>query len=278
LNNIANTDKEWEKFENRIKAEQKKKTNVLTIYSRIAAILLLPVIGLGVFYFNASKKSSNVQEYEHFTVETPLGQKSKLVLPDSTVVWLNSGSQLTYNSFSKSTERKVNLSGEAYFEVKKDKKHPFIVSTKDYDIKVLGTKFNVKSYKDDNATETVLQEGKVAISFGDGKVFELNPGQVALASNSESINIENTNTQNIVCWKNNVLRFNNTSVKDMVPMLERWYGVHINVKNMNKVADKRYTMTIKTESLNEALQLIRYVTPIKYSVKGDNVEIIFLDI
>jgi len=278
LNNIADTDNEWKRLLNRIDSDKKKKISLLSIYSRVAAVLLLPLLGLGLFYHYNGNVKNDIYSNDQLVVVTPLGQKSRLILPDSTVVWLNSASELSYSSFGADGLRKVCLKGEGYFEVTKDAEHPFIVSTKDYDVKVLGTKFNVRSYDTDDVTETALKEGKVAISFSNGSSYELKPGQVAMAGNNGRIKIKNTNTENLICWKNNILRFNNTPVKDMTPMLEHWYGVKIDVKNMDKVADKRFTMTIKTESLKETLQLMKFVTPIKYSVKGDKVEIVFLDI
>ena len=124
----------------------------------------------------------------------------------------------------------------------------------------------------------MLEEGKVAISFSDGRRYELTPGQMAMGGNKGKLKIENVKAGNVVCWKNNVLRFNNTPVKEMIPMLETWYGVKIRVDNMNKVGNKRFTMTIKTESLKESLQLMKFVTPLKYSIHGENVEIVFLDL
>jgi len=278
LNEIAGTDKEWKKFAKRIENDRRKKPGVFRIMIRVAAILLLPVIGLGLFFFYSGNSGDAAYSNEKLTVVSPLGQKSKVILPDSTVVRLNSGSQLSYTPFAVSSRREVTLSGEAYFEVTRDEKHPFVVVTKDYEIKVLGTKFNVRSYDCDKATETALEEGKVVITFSNGRNYELIPGQVALASNTANIEIKNADIKSIVCWKNNVLRFSNTPVKKMIPMLEHWYGVSINVKNMEMAGEKCFTMTLKTESLNEALQLIKFVTPIKFSVKGDNVEIEFLDI
>ncbi len=277
LNSIAGTNKEWERFLKRIERERRKKTNWLGVITKAAAILLLPVMALGLsFYFNASTLEKGLQA-EKLVVITPKGQKSKVILPDSTVVWLNSGTQLSYSNFNKEGSRHVRLEGEGYFEVTKDAEHPFIVSTKDYDVKVLGTKFNVRSYNGDENTQTALAEGKVLLLFTDGRSFYLKPGQVAMASNIGKVKVKRTNTNNIICWKNNVLRFDNTSVKDIVPRLEHWYGVKIYVRNMKKNVDKRYTMTIKTESLKETLQLMKYVTPLKYSINGDKVELEFLD-
>ncbi len=278
LNNIAQTDREWQRLVDRINFERKKRFNLFKLYRNVAAILLIPLLGLGLFYYYGTKSDSAGYGNMDLVVVTPAGQKSELILPDSTRVWLNSGSRLSYSSFGADGVRKVNLEGEGYFEVKKDSKHPFIVSTKDYNVKVLGTKFNVRSYAGDGMTETLLEEGKVAISFSDGRRYELIPGQMASGGDKGKLKIENVKPENVVCWKNNVLRFNNTPLREMAPMLEHWYGVKINVKNMDKVAGKRFTMTIKTESLKETLQLMKYVIPLKYSINGENVEIVFLDI
>jgi ferric-dicitrate binding protein FerR (iron transport regulator) len=229
-------------------------------------------------YLTGTSKATKVTFNNKITALTPKGEKSKLILPDNTVVWLNSGSKLSYSNFGNNGLRKVELEGEAFFDVAKDKQHPFIVITKDYDVKVLGTKFNVRSYSNENTSETVLEEGSVEITLQSGEKYMLSPGQMAVAGEKTALNISNVSVINKICWKNNILKLNNTPVKDMVPMLERWYGVHIDVTDMSRVADKRFTMTIKTESLQEVLQLMKYVTPIKYSVNGDNVKIEFLDV
>jgi len=278
LNKIAQTDKEWRRFVARITSEGKRRINLLKLYQKVAAVLLIPLMGLGLFYYYSTNNDEAGYKDRDLVVVTPAGQKSRLILPDSTLVWLNSGTKLSYSSFGANGIRKVHLEGEGYFEVKKDSEHPFIVSTKDYDVKVLGTKFNVRSYAGDGMTETMLEEGKVAISFSDGRRYELTPGQMAMGGNKGKLKIENVKAGNVVCWKNNVLRFNNTPVKEMIPMLETWYGVKIRVDNMNKVGNKRFTMTIKTESLKESLQLMKFVTPLKYSIHGENVEIVFLDL
>jgi ferric-dicitrate binding protein FerR (iron transport regulator) len=280
LNKIANTDAEWKRLNERIRKEKKKarKKRLLVTYRNIAAVLLIPLIVAGALYLTGTSKATKVTFNNKITALTPKGEKSKLILPDNTVVWLNSGSKLSYSNFGNNGLRKVELEGEAFFDVAKDKQHPFIVITKDYDVKVLGTKFNVRSYSNENTSETVLEEGSVEITLQSGEKYMLSPGQMAVAGEKTALNISNVSVINKICWKNNILKLNNTPVKDMVPMLERWYGVHIDVTDMSRVADKRFTMTIKTESLQEVLQLMKYVTPIKYSVNGDNVKIEFLDV
>jgi ferric-dicitrate binding protein FerR (iron transport regulator) len=279
LNNLAQTDKEWKRFKERITKERKMKSlGFIRIFQKAAAVLILPVMVAGFLYSSRTHVTSDTYKNNKLVIVSPLGEKSQVILPDSTKVWLNSASKLTYSNFGADGTRTVHLEGEGFFSVTKDSKHPFIVVTKDYSVKVLGTRFNVRSYPDEVASETILEEGKVTIDFSDGRSYKLNPGQMAVTSDDNHFSIENVNVKTLVCWKENVLKINNTSVKDLVPMLERWYGVHVEIPQMSRVADKRFTMTIKTESLQEVLQLMKYVTPLKYSIKGENVKIEFLDI
>ena len=278
LNKIAGTEEEWKRFENRIKKENRKaKINFIRVFEKIAAVLILPLIAGGFFYFTKVNASVGVHKPGKLVVVSPSGQKSRIILPDSTCVWLNSDSKLTYTAFNDHGFRKVFLEGEGYFEVTKNKENPFVVSTRNFDVKVVGTKFNVRSYNDEKADETILEEGKVLVNFHNGQKYKLLPGQMISKMKGGEAKIKKVNVKNLVCWKNNILKINNTPVKDMVPMLERWYGVHIVIPDMDKIADKRFTMTIKTESLREVLKLMKYITPMKYTINGGDVEINFLD-
>jgi len=279
LNNLAHTDKEWKRFKERVITENRKNSRrFIKIYQKVAAVLILPLMIAGFLYSSTEHTSADSYLNNKLVIVSPLGEKSQVILPDSTKVWLNSASKLTYSNFGTDGTRTVHLEGEGFFSVTKDSKHPFIVVTKDYKVKVLGTKFNVRSYPDEVVSETILEEGKVTIDFSDGRSYNLKPGQMAVAGKENNFNISEVNAENLICWKNNVLKLNNTKVIDLIPMLERWYGVHIEIPQVSKVADKRFTMTIKTESLHEVLQLMKYVTPLKYSIKGEQVKIEFLDI
>jgi len=280
LNSLAQTDKEWGRFKNRIVKERKRESlRFVRIFQKVAAIMILPLL-IVAFLYSSKARISTDSSYKSnkLVVVSPLGEKSQIILPDSTKVWLNSDSKLTYSDFGGDGTRTVHLEGEGFFSVTKDREHPFIVVTKDYRVKVLGTRFNVRSYPESSVSETILEEGKVIINFTDGRSYSLKPGQMAIAGDGSSFSISEVNAKNLICWKNNILKINNTSVKDLVPMLERWYGVHIEIPQMSGVADKRFTMTIKTESLHEVLQLMKYVTPLKFSIKGEDVKIEFLDI
>jgi len=278
LNKIAQTDEEWNRFEERIKkANRKAKRNFIRIFEKIAAVLILPLIAGGFFYITRSHAAIDVYKNGKFVVISPAGQKSQIILSDSTHVWLNSGSKLTYTAFNDHSFRKVFLEGEGFFDVAKKHKYPFVVSTKDFDVKVTGTKFNVRSYSEENINETILEEGKVIVNFHNGQKYKLLPGQMISTKKNGKTKISKVNVKDLVCWKNNILKINNTPFKEIVPMLERWYGVHIVIPDMDKFEDKRFTMTIKTESLQEVLKLMKYITPMKYTINGSDVEIDFLD-
>jgi ferric-dicitrate binding protein FerR (iron transport regulator) len=276
LNQIADTQGEWQRLNKRIESHRSIKQSIWKGIQKVAAVLVLPLLMATLLLVN---RNHSLKQYAHQNYEmvVPAGSKSQLLLPDSSKVWLNGGSVLSYESFGKDGLRMVHLSGEAFFEVRKDTDVPFVVATKDYDVQVVGTRFNVRSYIEDGLTETSLEEGKVIIKLADGRSFDLMPGQQARANESKGIDIRSVDVADQVCWKENVLRFNNTSLNHMLPMLERWYGVKIKVDDLERVGNTRYTLTIKTETIREVLQLMKFITPIHYSVNGEEVEISYLE-
>jgi ferric-dicitrate binding protein FerR (iron transport regulator) len=177
--------------------------------------------GMLVYEISAQDEQNSVQIN---TLSTAKGEQYQVLLPDGTRVWLNAATSLKYpSSFSRTKERRVELSGEAYFEVAKDKAHPFIVSTKQQSIEVLGTHFNVNSYVDEEITKTTLLEGSVKIN---GDVL-LKPGQEALLAKSGALTIFNVDTENAVAWKNGLFVFENETLKSAMNKIARWYNVEV---------------------------------------------------
>jgi transmembrane sensor len=212
---------------------------------------------------------------EYYTENiVPKGQKSKLILPDGTNAWLNSGTILRYSNKFGNKERNIDLEGEAYFEVTSNKKLPFIVNTTDIRIQVFGTSFNVMSYNDDKIVEITLKEGNVLIEvLSNNKKTYLKPGEKAIYhKDSDKLEIINVDARISTAWKENVLQFDNENFSEIISKLERWYDVDITVEGKDSIED-RFTMTIKTESLKEVLELIKRTTPIKYTIKERNVTI-----
>ena len=236
----------------------------------IAASILL-LIGIGTAYFIRSTHPFEVTYTENIA---PKGQKSQVVLPDGTHVFLNSGSMLRYdNKFGKSS-RNLSLSGEAYFEVKHNEDLPFIINAENIEVKVLGTKFNVMAYRDDNLIETTVTEGKVLVLQTDGNAhLNLLANQKATYhKNSGLLLLKDVNPESSVCWKDNMLTFDNENFASVIKKLERWYNVSINVSGQDSLVD-RFTLTIRNESLKEVLDLISLTTPIDYTIKDSKVSI-----
>ncbi|TCD01253.1 FecR family protein [Pedobacter psychroterrae] len=159
-------------------------------------------------------------------IATPRGGTYQITLADGTKVWLNAASSLTYsNGLDRDKERHVRLEGEAYFEVAKDKKRPFIVSTNTHEVQVLGTHFNVNSYPDEPLQKTTLLEGSVKIVTKYQSNI-LQPGSQA-AVNAELISVSKVNTELAIAWKNKQFLFERENIRAIMRMISRWYDVEV---------------------------------------------------
>lgn len=272
-----NTDAGWSSIQeeitkNNISSNRKTRlilSNHLFIWKVAAVAAMLVTALLTGFLFKNNLKS---EKKEVVSIESPRGEKSKVVLADGTIVWLNSESQLTWSNDFNGANRTVTLSGEGYFDVKKDPRHPFIVRTFNADIRVYGTRFNVCSYPDVMQTEATLEEGKIEVVI-DGKPnpVAVVPGQrMVFDKQTGEISLKQVDTDLYTSWKENKLRFNNALFGDVVKKLERWYDVRI-ILDKNLKYSERYTMCIKTESLREMLDRLKLTTPMSYKIEEENV-------
>lgn len=200
-------------------------------------------------------------------LETPRGGKYQLILPDGTKVWLNSASILTYPSTFKGRERSVSLEGEAYFEVAKDKEKVFKVVSKTQTIEVLGTHFNIKSYKDENEIQTSLAEGKVKVSKGlQYKI--LKPGQAAFtAGNSKTIKIENTDLEKDLAWKNNDFIFKGDNLRNIMKEVSRWYDVEV-IYDGNFSESRYIGVVSRSKNISEVLKMLQLTGKIDFKIEG----------
>ncbi|MGN6491903.1 MAG: FecR family protein [Agriterribacter sp.] len=167
------------------------------------------------------------------TITTPRGRQFQLVLQDGTKVWLNAASSITYPAYFSGNERKVKISGEAYFEVARMENKPFKVSVNEAaEIEVLGTHFNINSYKDEENIKTTLLEGSVKTSVIAGsKVQEqliLKPGQQAEIANNGQLKLNpSVNADQVMAWKNGLFNFDNASLEEVMRQLSRWYDIKV---------------------------------------------------
>jgi ferric-dicitrate binding protein FerR (iron transport regulator) len=237
-----------------------RKIVVFTWTLRVAAVLVVALLVSNFLFF---QRSVNIQTSQTLqTISTPYGAKTNFTLPDGSLVWLNSGSTLSYPSqFSKN--RMVKLLGEAYFEVEKNNK-PFIVSTDYGDVKVKGTSFNVKAFADDQAFETTLEEGVVTFkNINAPNEVTLKPGEQVEKTETGFL-IKKVETKYFTSWKEGKLMFNKEPFPGFIKKLERWYNVKIEYNNP-KMDELWYTGTIEMESISEVMELIREAAPVSYS-------------
>ncbi len=275
---LYNVDSNWNQMKARIQSEgvapvvKMVSQKVFMLWKSAAVIALLLATTFMVLFI----KDMMIPDTRMVKFIAPKGEKSKVVLADGTLVWLNSGSELNYYLDNKNSIRKVDLSGEGYFNVSKDKKHPFIVHTNTFDVKVYGTQFNVSAYDNDILQSTTLKEGSISIlNHTTGKELMVKPGEQATFNQKTNIiKIDKVRVGDYLSWMDNKLRFDNSSFSEMVKKLERWYDVKI-ILDDELLYKERYTMTIKTESLREMLELISITTPIKYKIDEEKVFITY---
>jgi len=161
------------------------------------------------------------------TMSTPAGGQYQLTLPDGTRVWLNAASSITYPAAFVTKERKVKISGEAYFEVAKDKAKPFVVDVNGQaSVEVLGTSFNIKAYADEEATRTTLINGSVKVRNNATSVV-LSPGQQGVSSDRQLAVINNANVEQVVAWKNGIFDFNGLAFQAIIKDVGRWYDIRV---------------------------------------------------
>lgn len=236
-----------------------------------ASIALLFGLSISLF-MQPDKAEKNAAQESVYIV--PAGQKSQLILPDGSEVWMNSGSSLSYSTDFNQTQRLVRLDGEAFFDVTHDDAHTFIVETGHVNVLVHGTAFGVSDYKADSSVSVSLVRGSVSVeALSDSKVLaRLQPGQKAEVVKSSGIcTVAPFDTESDNVWMLNKLQFKGEPVHDVFKKIERWYGVKVALSNENPTYC--YWLTLKTESLTETLNLINKITPIDYKINGEEVTI-----
>jgi ferric-dicitrate binding protein FerR (iron transport regulator) len=280
-------------------------------FLRYAAIFIF-AFGLTWFLKPAPQIVTSHVKSHYFNIKVAYGSKTTIELPDSSVVVLNSGSTLSYPDKFETESRTVMLKGEAFFEVTKNAHRPFYVKTKDVTIRVWGTKFNVKSYPDENTSETTLVSGLVEIMQNNtvkGKTNKsaasifLKPNQKAIFSRKMSslelkeppkdqpeerikaepsipiqlitkIAVQDQSKTDIdIAWKNDKLILNNDRFADIIKKLERWYNVEITLQNPS-LADVRFSAKFDHESIADVLYALNIIEPFHYEIKKNIISIL----
>lgn len=226
--------------------------------SAVAALLLIGLLLGNIFQFLIQKKNSFS---EQLVFETPRGQKSLVRLPDGSEVWLNAKSKLTYTTFTEN-HRGVQLTGEAFFSVKRNEKAPFVVNTDECEVEVLGTTFNVMAYKEFGRQEITLLSGKVIVHTEDADQ-EIKPGQSMILKDHHG-RIAEVTSADASGWVENKFNFRNIPLSELMKRLENWYDVDITLENTTG-REVSFTGTFKNEeTIWQVLDAISVYTPITY--------------
>lgn len=235
-------------------------------FSKVAAILILPLLMAGGLTFGYLVKSSDAiqEQFASTVIHAPMGSRISFNLPDGTSGWLNSGSSLTYN-IPFTNNRQVNIEGEGWFDVAHDQKHPFEVSAGSSKIKVLGTSFNISAYPESEFIEIVLQQGKVDF-YQDimAEKITMAPSQKLVFSKGE-INIVKTDPYKYKSWTEGKLVFRGDNMAEVARRIERWYNVKVILADQ-ELEKYSFRATFEDDSLEEVLRLLGMTSPIDYQI------------
>ena len=271
---IYNKDKAFELFKAKVERQEDthkvvQKKFKLSIFWRYAAI----VIALcAISYFSYWRGGEKVKEhFAEIVVESPLGSRTKLFLPDGTLVWLNAGSRMAYSQGFGVEDRLVKLTGEGYFEVKRNEELPFAVQTKALKVEVLGTKFNFRDYPEDEEVIVSLLEGKVVLDNlmrREKRLFLVPNERVVLDKKSGKMQLEKALATNASQWKNGFLFFDEELLPDIVKELERSYGVKIQIAN-EALKDFRFygNFVRREQSITEVMEALVATGKMYYKVE-----------
>jgi transmembrane sensor len=229
--------------------------------------------GNGLTIKNNSKGDATLTANTLNTITIPRGGKYDITLPDGTKVWLNSSSSLIFPSAFTGSERKVTLTGEAYFEVAKNKNMPFKINVNNKQVvEVLGTHFNISAYTDERSITTTLLEGSVKVNYQNKSIL-IKPGQMAVNNLTTDITVEPADIDEVMAWKNGMFMFNNDNIVSIMKAISRWYDVDVAFKgNMDHI---NFTGNYsRGKSLSNLLKNIELMNKVHFDVEGRTATII----
>lgn len=261
---------------NRDLGEEKKTIKVIPwhsyfsrkIWQRVAVACIIVVLSLANYNMFHKQKQLSTQ---NFTVSAEKGQRAFVTLPDSTKVWLNSDTKISYPADYGMKERNVALMGEAYFEVAKNPDKRFIVETKGMQVEALGTAFNINAYKNDNKIIASLFSGSVRVSYED-HVTILKPHESVKVDllTRDFFQYEDNNMKDIALWRENEITFDGESLEEIAHIINRLYNTTIYIED-ESLKKECYIGTVRNNSLENFIDIINLTTPVVYENKGDTV-------
>ena len=267
---------EWNRLNKRLNINNKRtitgfKKFKIKILQYAAVFAFLMVLAGSVFFSDYIFNINNKIAYTE--IITPKGQIKNILLPDGSLVFLNSDTKLKYKSTFGTKKREVFLEGEAFFDVTQNSRKPFIIYTSENIVKVLGTAFNVSAYPDENIHQISLERGKISISHDKGKSAILNPDEtyLLLCNKNQSKIFKTKNVEIYSSWKDGKIIFRNQRFADIARKLERSHNIVISIQN-TKIENLRYTGEFNiNDDIRKILEIIGHTTPVNYEIKNDTI-------
>jgi ferric-dicitrate binding protein FerR (iron transport regulator) len=243
--------------------------NVMRWTIRIAGVIILPLV---IFFGIHTYKDNRLKKETWIEIMAPAWTRAQFSLPDGTKCWLNSNSAVKYNG-NFNVNRKVHLTGEAFFDVFKDKKRPFTVIAGDISVKALGTRFNIASYEDEKNIEVVLEEGKVVFMCEElKKTYTMKPNDLVVFNKMrKEFSTERVQSQKYCSWKEGKLVFRNDPLDVIARRLERWYNVDVDLGE-GFSEEIRWRATFIDENLDEVLKFLKRSLPVEYRIETSHLQ------
>jgi len=267
---IFNSKKAFRRFirkTNQYNQSRKKVLNVYKFFKYAAVLVLFIALPLAGYYYSEDYYSRNSM----VSIKCKLGDRSNVVLPDGTSVWLNSGSEISYAGNFNHKNRNIKLSGEAYFRVKRDIFMPFNIKTEKLNVKVLGTSFDVKAFQDEDNVEVTVDNGKVNVSNG-LLDFDLVKNHRVIYDKKRGVFRQKkvNDTKIFNSWKDGKLMFKNESLSTLSRKIERWYNVNIHYEDAD-ILEYRFTGTLDRENILDVLDLFKRSKDINSKIVRNNI-------
>ncbi len=253
-------------LQNHQQDNSKTSTRFIRWSKYVAAVAIIALVVVTSLYIHQININGGAKHY--VTVEAPLGQKSKVTLADGTVVWLNAGTQISYPEGNRSSDFIVKLSGEAFFEVAKQKNKKFIVRTSIYDVEVVGTKFNISSYPGDRFISTTLIEGKINLMHESNKT-EMQPGETIAYDAQTGLITKSVNPlQNVNAWIDNSIIFDAISLDELSARLSRQFDVKIKLQSA-QLGAKKFSIALRNnETVADVMTALEKILNVKVNKVG----------
>lgn len=235
--------------------------------SREAGVVITKADDGQLLYTVVNTNPNKIGSPKFNVIETPRGGQYQVSLPDGTRIWLNASSSLRYPTAFTGKERRVELLGEAYFEVAENKNMPFKVISNNQVVEVLGTNFNINAYPEEETIKTTLLQGSVNVQIGNNSAV-LQPGQQALVG--QAIQVKSVDLQESIAWKNGRTQFSNADIQNIMRMLSRWYDVDVDYQG--KIVNTDFGGSIsRSKNISEILKLLELTGDVHFKIEGRRV-------